>query len=193
MENSVKPCLFHSLHWNSWFWGAEESWQIQTVPSEYLLFMCELCCAAESWRRRLNEISVQLEAGTVHVPPCFPKVKASLEVRSSRVLQPHCHESLMCLSSPLLIRLIKISLIHLTTHPHLPPTNTYSPTHPPHPPSTRYYSRLHMHAAFVIELPVQCLSLGDLLAVWMFLKLAVKWKTGWWQVGAPEKAFFFWL
>lgn len=115
MKNSVKPCFVYSLHWISLFWGAEESWQIQTVPSEYLLFMWDLSCAAESWRQRLNEISVPLEAGTVHVPPCFPQVKASFEVRSSRVLQPYCPKSLMCLSLPLLIRLIKFSLIQLTS------------------------------------------------------------------------------
>lgn len=126
-----------------------DSWQIQTVPSEYLLFMCELSSAAESWRGRLNEISVPLEAGTVHVLPCFPQVKASFEVRSSGVVQPHCRESLMCLSSPLIIMLIKISLIHLTTQPPFKPP-TPAPSSPPLP-STRYYSRSHTHAGFVIS------------------------------------------
>lgn len=120
MNNSVKPCFVYSLPWISWLWGAEKNYdKYKLFFHNIFLFMCELCCAAESWLQRLNEISVPLEAGTVHVLLCFLRVKASFEVRSSRVLQPYCCKSLMCLSSLLLIRLIKNSLIHL--HPQLNP------------------------------------------------------------------------
>lgn len=171
MKNSVKPCLSHSLHWISWFQGAGDSWQIQTVPSEYLLFMCELSSAAESWRGRLNEISVPLEAGTVHALPCFPQVKASFEVRSSGVLQPHCRESLMCLSSPLIIMLIKISLIHLTTQPPFKPPTPAPPT--PSPPKHQILFTLTHACWLCYELPVQRSSLGELVVVWIFLKVTV--------------------
>lgn len=171
MKNSAKPCLFHSLHWTSWLWGAGGSWQIQTVPSEYLLFMCELSSAAESWRRRLNEISVPLEVGTVHVLPCFPQVKASFDVRSSRVLQPHCRESLMCLSSPLIIMLIKISLIHLTT---LPPSHLL-----PLPKNQILFTLTHA-CWLCYELPVQRSCLGELVVLWIFLKVTVNRKSDRW-------------
>lgn len=110
-----------------------------------------------------------LEAGTVHVLPCFPQVKASFEVRSSRVLQPHCRESLMCLSSPLIIMLIKISLIHLTTQPPFKP-----PTPPPPSPPKHQILFTLTHACWLCyELPVQRSSLGELLVVWIFLKVTV--------------------
>lgn len=114
-----------------------------------------------------------LEAGTVHVLPCFPQVKASFEVRSSGVLQPHCRESLMCLSSPLIIMLIKISLIHLTTQPPLQTPDTSSPLPSPPLPSTRYYSRSHTQCWLCYEHPVQRSPLGELVVVWIFLKVTV--------------------
>lgn len=122
-----------------------------------LLFIHKPNSTVETWQIRLNEFSLCHLHKVQYMCRCIFPIKPSFEVRSSRVLQPHCCESLMCLSSPLIIMLIKISLIPL------------SPLHQ----ILFMLFTAHMHAGFVMSFLhsahlQECFSLG-----WIFLAVTV--------------------